>query len=299
MKNRESVSGALAIFSVGILYGMYGIFTRFTGQSFTAFSQGVVKNSIAGVLALVLILVLKQKWVWPNPKELPWMLTWLITGLIAMILMFVGFNNLPIGLAYFLLYSTMISSGLLVGKLLFGEKLTPLKILSFVFSLLGLVVIYVDSLSFELPAIFILLAGICLGIWNTVSKKFSSRYSDLELVAIDGVVISLASFFILIFLGQSIPAFNTANQVSWLWIVIHAISQVISISLMIYGFKRIEAQVGSLILPIEVVAATVFGYFFFREVPTLFTFIGGGLIGTAAILPGIEMIMQSKNRQIS
>ena len=296
-KNSQSTSGMIALLGVGTLYGMYGIFTRLIGESFTAFTQALVKNGIAFILALLVMFLFKHKWVWPNKKELPWLLLWLFLGSFAMILMFIGFNNLPIGQTYFLLYSTMISFGLITGKVALQEKITPIKGISFIFSILGLFFIYADSFRFTTPALLILLAGACMGVWNTVTKKFSARFSDFGLVAIDGLTGAIVGLVGMLWLGQTLPSLGPNIDRSWFWISIFGTSQVVSIALMIYGFKRVEAQIGSLILPIEVVAATIFGFLFFAEIPTTFTFIGGALIGSAAILPGISTLIEAKAKK--
>lgn len=59
--------------------------------------------------------------------------------------------------------------------------------------------------------------------------------------------------------------------------------------LMVYGFKYVEAQKGTLIMLLDVVLGILFGYLFFKEIPSVISMFGGGLILFAIILPNISL----------
>ncbi len=54
------------------------------------------------------------------------------------------------------------------------------------------------------------------------------------------------------------------------------------------GFKYVQAQHGSLILPLELLFASIFGYIFFKEVLQISTYFGGLLILSAAITSSLS-----------
>ena len=56
---------------------------------------------------------------------------------------------------------------------------------------------------------------------------------------------------------------------------------------MIWGFKHIDAQIGSLIMLSEILFGILIGYLFFKETITIFTLLGGIFIITAIVLPQI------------
>jgi drug/metabolite transporter (DMT)-like permease len=58
----------------------------------------------------------------------------------------------------------------------------------------------------------------------------------------------------------------------------------------VYGFKNLEAQIGSVILPVEIIFATIFAFIFFREYPTISAYVGGVMIIVAAIIPSLRAI---------
>ncbi|KKU43831.1 MAG: Permeases of the drug/metabolite transporter (DMT) superfamily, partial [Parcubacteria group bacterium GW2011_GWA2_46_7] len=65
-------------------------------------------------------------------------------------------------------------------------------------------------------------------------------------------------------------------------------SGIIASFCLIRGFKYVEAQSGSLILPTELIFASVFGYFFLGEILKVTTYMGGFLIILAAIMPTLR-----------
>lgn len=58
--------------------------------------------------------------------------------------------------------------------------------------------------------------------------------------------------------------------------------------LMIYGFKYVEAQTGSLIMLAEVVFGVFLGFIFYKETISFTTLLGGMAIIAAIILPEIK-----------
>ena len=79
---------------------------------------------------------------------------------------------------------------------------------------------------------------------------------------------------------------------AWWWMFIYALVQVATVWLLVYGFKNLEAQVGIVIMPVEIIFAVIFGYLVFGETLTLGTFIGGVLIATAAFLPNVKLLLE-------
>lgn len=69
----------------------------------------------------------------------------------------------------------------------------------------------------------------------------------------------------------------------------------------VYGFKRLEAQIGTLVMPMEVFFAALFGFIFYRETLTILTILGGLLIISGIVIPNlrfakkISIVNQVKN----
>lgn len=276
-------------------YGLYGVYSRQLGHSFGEFSQSWTRNTII-IILLGLFLFLTKRWKVVERKDLKWMILWPLSDVVSIVLLYITFNNLSIGTSYFLLYTTMIIGGFIFGNLLYKEQLNRVKIVSIILSLLGLSLIFSVEFSVEKVQyiIFGLLSGVSTALWNTLSKKVSDRYPNAQLVFIDASVALCATLVGSLIVKDSIPILT--NPV-WAWQVLYAVSQIGAVAFVILGFRYLEAQFASVILPIEVIFATVFGFLFFKEIPQTTTLLGGVFIALAAALPNIVLIYNHKKRK--
>lgn len=273
-----------------MLYGAYGIFSRLISSNFATYSQNYVRSIIIIIILFLLIFFNKNKEDFSFKKikktDLKWFILWSLSGSIPMLLLFDAFNNLPIGTAYFLFYSTMILTGYLTGKFLFKEKLNTIKMTSMFFALTGLLIIYVNKIeAFSLFYMFLsLISGFFIGIWNTFSKKISNNYSTPQMMIISSLITAGVAIIGALFTQETL-AF-TLNW-AWFWILIYAFAELAASYFIITGFKNLEAQVASIIMPVEVIFATLFGFIFYKEVLPRTVFIGGLFIATAAFFPSL------------
>lgn len=270
------------------MYGLFGIFSKQIAV-FGPFSQGWIRYLLVLLVITVMMFMGKLRWKRVEKKDIKWFLAWIIPASFQPILTFLAFTHLPIGITYFLIYSTMITGGVVSGKIFFGEKLNLEKLVSGLLILFGLVFIYKSDLTLTTNGyvLLALMSGMIVGFWNTLTKKVSANYPEMQMIFLDGlstVTVSLIGFLLL---KETLPSFT--NPAPWIWIVGFAISGVLSSFLLIRGFKYVEAQIGSLILPMELVFASVFGYVFLGEVLHTNVYLGGFLIFIAAILPVLKI----------
>jgi drug/metabolite transporter (DMT)-like permease len=287
---RNPKLGITALFTATIFYGFYGILSRLIGSAFGNFNQGWIRNLIVLGLIWAVILVSKTKLKKLNRKDIKWLLLWFTSGSWVAVLTFIAFNNLPISTTYLVLYAAMILSGFISGAIFFKEKTRTPKTISLVFALLGLIIIYRFTVSADKTVylFLIIVSGFMTGIWNTISKKFSDNYSNNQLVFMDALSSVVAALVGSIIFKDLLP--KEIAVISWVWISLYAVAQTLNVGLIVYGFKNVEAQIGSLILPVEIIFATVFSYLIFSEVPSLFTVIGGLFIIAAAVLPSLIIV---------
>lgn len=289
----KSFKGSVSLFIVAVLYGLYGVYARKIGLSFGVLSQNWIRNLLVASIILLYAIIFKKQAKAIRKSDWKWIFSWTGSGAGVMVLMFIAFNNLPIGTSYFLLYSTMITTGFLSGYFLFKEKINTVKIASLVLVLVGLLLIY--SVSFEpdklIYILLTLVAGILSGLWNTLSKTISHYYPNWQMVFMDALATFLVSLLAAFLIRENFPTFS--EHISWLWLIIYALTQVLTVGLIVYGFKNLEAQIGSVILPMEVIFATVFAYLFYQEILPVKALAGGVLIACAAVLPNIFPLKRS------
>lgn len=284
MKTKSSIVGGAYLLSAAFLYALYGLFSR-NISIFGAFSQNFVRGGIVFLVLLLYFLFNREKWVKFKKSDIRWFLIWVVPSSFQMVLIFLAFNHLPIGTSYYIIYSTMILGGFLSGKIFFSEKLSKSKLTSLFLVLVGLFLICGADLKLvtNVYVVMALLSGLIVGFWNTLTKKLSGNYSEFQMLLVDSFATFAVSFAGAKINAEILPEITLVTP--WIWIVVFAFATIITTFLLIRGFKNLEAQVGSLILPMEVVFATFIGYLFLGEVLSVWTYLGGALIFVSAISP--------------
>ena len=281
--------GMSALLTATVFYGMYGIFSRFIGEDFGAFYQNWVRNLIVAFFCLLAIWAKREQLVKIKKQDTKWVIFWLLSGSWVTVLTFVAFNNLNIGTTYLLIYCSMITSGYLSGKIFFSEKMSLHKYISLFLVFAGLLVIFRFSVETKdtVYIIMALVSGSMTGLWNTLSKKFSDKYPNTQLVLLDSMASVAVAFAGSLAFREAFP--TSVSGSGWVWLILYAFVQFINVGLVIYGFKNLEAQLGSIILPIEIVFATLFGFLFFKETQSFYSLVGATLIILGAITPNLDL----------
>ena len=205
---------------------------------------------------------------------------------------FVPIMHLPIGTFYFISYAGITIGGYIIAKVLLNETITFIKAVSLFLALVGLCFIYsinVESLDF-LYVVFAFVGGFGSSGWNILAKKISHHYSALQLNLIDFMTYTFYTFIISIILHEqwSLPVINNVWGAQLGFVLMFLVTG----QLIIYGFRYLDAQIGSLVLLLEILFGTLFAYIFFKEAVTLMTMVGGTLIIIAIVLP--EVIVQKR-----
>ena len=198
---------------------------------------------------------------------------------------FYAFNHMDIGSASLLFFATMLLTMYIVGFVFLKEKLTKLKIASFILALAGLYSIFSFSLQkfTLLAASMAILNGIASGGEVSFSKKLSSAYSPLYMTLMSWLIIIPTNGFLSIAIGekQILPGFH----IYWLWQLGYIFASLFAFWFIIAGLKYVEASVGGLISLLEVVFSVGFGILLFGENISLGIAIGALFILLGASLP--------------
>ena len=113
-------------------------------------------------------------------------------------------------------------------------------------------------------------------------------------MTIDNLIFTVVSLLLTLGFKESIiwPSFSFL----WLIVILFAWLTLGASFLNIFGFRRLEAQKGSLIMLLEPVFGVILGWLFYRELLTTYSLIGGALIIFGAALPNL---IQSENHSYS
>jgi drug/metabolite transporter (DMT)-like permease len=279
----KSIYGSNFILLATVIYAFFGVISRHI-VSFGPFSQSWIKGFFNILIAAAIILFGKITWKKIRKKDIKWFLIWILPASFQPVMTFLAFNNLPLGMVYFLSYSTMLLGGVISGKMFFSEKFTIQKFISSIFLFLGLFLIYRSDISLagNIYVLLSLLAGFALGFWNTLSKKVSEYYSEYQMIILDSVTSLIFCLIVSVLVSEKLVPFSDYGP--WLWIFTFSLLAVVATYFLIKGFKTVEAQVGSLIMPMEIVFGSLFGFIFFGEILKANAYLGGFSILIGALI---------------
>jgi drug/metabolite transporter (DMT)-like permease len=280
----NNFKGASFILISTVAYGLYGVWSRLIGDSFGPFAQNWVRNIGLAIIYLVIILLIPKNWKKIQKKDIKWFLIWTIGGSGSTILTFIAFNNLPLSTTYLLTYASMIFTGIITGTVIYKEKFTLIKLLSVCLSIVGLSIIYSFSIDSNkiIYAVIAVVSGILTGFWNVFSKKISGEYSNSQMLLIDSMISLVIAVIGSLIIRDAVPAFEL--NMTWLVILAFIITSFVASNALVHGFRFVEAQLGSLLIPTEIIFASIFGYLFFGESLTISLLIGGVCILTASVI---------------
>lgn len=287
-----TLKAALALLTATFLYSFFGVLTRIMGFELPIYYASFTRD-VAGALILLLPLYLSKKWQKVAKKDWPWLVLRASGGVLGFLGSYYAFYYLPLGTAYFIFYGGSTIFGFLSGAIFFGEKVSRLEAFSLGISLLGLILLYsVGGVAADLLkyVIWAFVGGMGAAIWNTFSKKISGTYSATQVNGLDFAVFSLLMMILSLIQGESWmgPALNF----TWLANLLFVIMFVVTGQLMIFGFKHLDAQKGSLIMLLEVVFGAIIGLIFYQETLGFGAIVGGLLILLGAVLPQLRQKTQ-------
>jgi drug/metabolite transporter (DMT)-like permease len=283
-----TLKAALALLTATFLYSFFGVLTRIMGFELPIYYASFTRD-VAGALILLLPLYLSKKWQKVAKKDWPWLILRASGGVLGFLGSYHSFYYLPLGTAYFIFYGGSTIFGFISGAILFGEKVSRLEALSLGISLLGLILLYsVGGVSADLfkYIVWAFVGGMGAAIWNTFSKKISGTYSATQVNGLDFAVFAVLMMILSLIQGETwvLPVFNF----TWLANLLFVIMFVVTGQLMIFGFKHLDAQKGSLIMLLEVVFGAVIGLIFYQEHLGFGALLGGLLILLGAVLPQLH-----------
>lgn len=287
----KKVLGFSSLILTAFFFGFYGILTRIVGFNIPLFFASFMRNGF-GMLILFGVIAFVGGWKPIRSQDYIWIFLRSICGMIAFFGSFVPIMHLPIGTFYFISYAGITIGGYIIAKVLLNERITNVKVVSLILALIGLCFIYsinVESLDLLYVA-FAFIGGFGASGWNILAKKISHYYSALQLNLIDFFTYSFYTFIISLILQETwlLPVINDVWAAQLGFVLMFLVTG----QLIIYGFKFLDAQIGSLVLLLEILFGTLFAYLFFHEAVSFMTMVGGALIIIAIVLP--EVIVQKK-----
>ncbi|MCX6732640.1 MAG: DMT family transporter [Candidatus Roizmanbacteria bacterium] len=289
--NKEVLTLLIATF----LFSLFGVFTRAISDQMGVFYQLSARVIVMSIIFLV-IGYFSHSLKKIRGEDFP---LFILRGFLIIFdfsSFFVAVNNLPLGLTLFLFYAASVAINFMYGTYFLHEKINATKIISLILAFVGLISIYVGGFHNVklMPSIFALISGTCFGLTTATSKKLTDEYSVIQvnLVAyLTAAIIGVCLLFTTKEVFTLLLPFNT-----WLMLLCFAAVGVVAFYLTLYGFSKVEAQKGSLVMLAELIFVVITGFVFYHEVPTLNVIIGGICILLALALPNLNVRVEEKRK---
>lgn len=128
--------------------------------------------------------------------------------------------------------------------------------------------------------------GLCTSGWNTLANKVTAKLSLTQITFIDSVIAGTVILVASLILRENwqFPSLT----LPWLYSLLFFIMLGAVNFLIPYGFGRVGAQKGSLLMLFEVIFTLIFAYLFFEETIDYITIMGGLLIIAGIVISEVK-----------
>jgi drug/metabolite transporter (DMT)-like permease len=252
--------------------------------SFLKIAQEDVNVYVAGFfrffLGLVIILpyIIKNKDAVLKTTHLKQHFLRAILGLPAMLIYFSALVLLPIEKLTAISFVVPLIVTILAVFFL-GEKIYIYRTLALILGFSGmLVIIRPGFVDISIGVYMVLFSALLWSVNIIITKKISKDDSAITILAYQSIFMSLLSFFIVLFFWE-MPSIKT-----FIYLILAAMCGTVLHLTLNHAFKLVDVSMTQPYSFLNLVFASIIGYFVFDEMPDLYTWIGALIIFTGVLI---------------
>jgi len=252
--------------------------------SFLKIAQEDVNVYVAGFfrffLGLIIILpyIIKNKEAVLKTTHLKQHFLRAILGLPAMLIYFSALVLLPIEKLTAISFVVPLIVTILAVFFL-GEKIYIYRTLALLLGFSGmLVIIRPGFVDISIGVYMVLFSALLWSINIIITKKISKDDSAITILAYQSIFMSLLSFFIVLFFWE-MPSLKT-----FVYLILAAMCGTVLHLTLNHAFKLVDVSMTQPYSFLNLVFASIIGYFVFDEIPDLYTWIGALIIFTGVLI---------------
>ena len=252
--------------------------------SFLKIAQEDVNVYVAGFfrffLGLVIILpyIIKNKDAVLRTTHLKKHILRAILGLPAMLLYFSALVLLPIEKLTAISFVVPLIVTILAVFFL-GEKIYIYRTLALILGFSGmLVIIRPGFVEISIGVYMVLFSALLWSINIIITKKISKDDSAITILAYQSIFMSLLSFFIVLFFWE-MPSLKT-----FIYLILAAMCGTVLHLALNHAFKLVDVSMTQPYSFLNLVFASIIGYFVFNETPDLYTWVGALIIFVGVLI---------------
>lgn len=276
-------SGLASLLLAGLLFGSFGVWVRLLSTDLSSYQQIAFRNIVALVVALSIVFFKKIKLSFSGvPKQHLFLFG--LSFPTAVVFFTTSVLKTSIMLSIFSFYFGSILVSLILGILIFKEKITTIKLLSLLTVLFGFYLLLQPEgiVKIDQGMLYGVLAGTFDTISNVFRKHLSGKLDRVVLTLVPQVGGLLVATALMAYSGSlEMPEISSLNWVVGLVFgsMIFAINY-----LTLYGFQHFDLNLGTIAISSEVVFASLFGYLIFAETPRIYDVYGAAFIVLAIVI---------------
>ena len=252
--------------------------------SFLKIAQEDVNVYVAGFfrffLGLVIILpyIIKKKDAVLKTTHLKQHFLRAILGLPAMLIYFSALVLLPIEKLTAISFVVPLIVTILAVFFL-GEKIYIYRTLALILGFSGmLVIIRPGFVDISIGVYMVLFSALLWSVNIIITKKISKDDSAITILAYQSIFMSLLSFFIVLFFWE-MPSIKT-----FIYLILAAMCGTVLHLTLNHAFKLVDVSMTQPYSFLNLVFASIIGYFVFDEIPDLYTWVGALIIFTGVLI---------------
>ena len=276
---KPKLKGFLSLLGTSFIYGSFGVIVRVLGPYLTPNQMTFTRSLIVfGIIAIVLYI--KKVSACNIPKKLILPLMVHSTVFAAIIFLFTYAVVLTtLSKATFSFYATTLVTSLVVSIVFFKEGFGKQKAVSLFLALAGLIFFILPKgiESIGLGMVLTGIAGIGDVVVNSMKKYLGGKIDSLVLVLyqmLAGLIVGL----ILIITSSQYTTLQSLDVTSIVWILFFSLNFFLLSYLTVYGFQHFDLNLGTIILSLEIVWASIIGYVWYQENLNTYQLIAMGLL---------------------
>ncbi len=299
-KNNKEFLGTFLILTTAIFSGVAIIVNKFFVAKMDPLVFTALRSLFIGVIFLVIALLVSK---WDSKGNLkfkktswvPLLLIGIIGGGLAFWMFFSGLN-LTLGIRAAFLHKTLPIYATIFAFFFLKEKITKKQIIAMSVMFIGLVLMQLSKLSFEMRIgdLLVLGATVLWAIENTISKKAMLNKESNWVVTFSRMFFGSILLIAIIFTMGDIGTLFALTAQQWLYVGISGMFLLIYVLTWYWGLKYINLSKAATILLLAPVVSLFLGMVWLGEKALPLQLIGSGLI-----LIGSYFIIRAKSEKRS
>ena len=295
MRNKSNFA-LLFILAAGILWGSMGIFVDIlTGLGFTELQSAAIRICSAAVMYVVFLALKDKSLLKIRIKDFPMFFGLGVLSILAMTCTyFYAIKQTSYSVAAILLYTAPVIVSVL-SAIFFKERFGLSKVTALVIAFAGCVLVSGFSTGDGIKPIgivFGLLSGLAYALYSIFGKFALEKYKPYTVSAYAFVFAAFGSLFVCDMPGllKHIPNVPSVWTLIAGTILVGLISAFLPFLLYTLGLSKTEPGKAAIIASVEPLAATVCGFLFKNQIPSV-----GAVFGIVCIIGAIVIINVSNN----